>query len=148
MDDAAYRRLGEERGKVSAGRQLPWGDTAEMELQSRPIVPLGRRTSSMARSSLHLLKGIGYLISTVSVILLATVSWESASQSPVLIACLLGGATTSIVGMFCRWLSYEVEKRQEERQPRATPDRGSPGSSINNPASAAGTPRPAPRSGR
>ncbi|WP_192257803.1 hypothetical protein [Mesorhizobium silamurunense] len=69
----------------------------------------------MTRPALHLLKGIGYLVSTVSVALLAAVSWSSASQSPVLIACLLGGAATSIVGMFCRWLSYEIEKRQEER---------------------------------
>lgn len=70
----------------------------------------------MTRPSLHLLKGIGYLISTVSVTLLAIVSWSSASQSPLLIACLLGGAATSIVGMVCRWLSYEIEKRQEEER--------------------------------
>ena len=69
----------------------------------------------MNRASLHLLKGIGYLISTVSVMLLAIVSWSSASRSPLLIACLLGGAATSIVGMFCRWLSYEIEKRRKER---------------------------------
>ncbi|RAZ90384.1 hypothetical protein DPM33_12700 [Mesorhizobium hawassense] len=70
----------------------------------------------MTRSSLHLLKGTGYVISTVSVILLATVSWESASKSSILIACLLGGAAASIIGMFCRWLSYEIEKRREERK--------------------------------
>ncbi|NUS19043.1 MAG: hypothetical protein HOQ25_04530 [Mesorhizobium sp.] len=69
----------------------------------------------MNSTSLHLLKGIGYLISTVSVTLLAIVSWSSASKSPVLIACLLGGAATSIIGMFCRWLSYQIEKRQKER---------------------------------
>ncbi|MBW8908981.1 hypothetical protein AB6802_09260 [Mesorhizobium sp. RCC_202] len=70
----------------------------------------------MTRPSLHLLKGIGYLISTISVTLLAIVSWSSASKSPLLIACLLGGAATSIVGMFCRWLTYEIEKRQEEKR--------------------------------
>jgi len=43
-------------------------------------------------------------------------SWDSASKSPLLIACLLGGAATSVIGMFCRWLSYEIEKRQEERR--------------------------------
>ncbi|TPJ50662.1 hypothetical protein [Mesorhizobium sp. B2-7-1] len=69
----------------------------------------------MTRSSLHLLKGTGYLISTVSVTLLAVVSWDSASKT-LLMACLLGGAATSIIGMFCRWLSYEIEKRQEERR--------------------------------
>jgi hypothetical protein len=69
----------------------------------------------MARTSPHALKGVGYLISTVSVILLAIVSWSSASKSSLLIACLLGGAAASIAGMFCRWLSYEMEKRQKEK---------------------------------
>lgn len=69
----------------------------------------------MTRAALHLLKGVGYLISTASVVLLAIVSWSSASQSPLLVACLLGGAAASIVGMFCRWLTYEIEKRQEHK---------------------------------
>ncbi|RWL77831.1 MAG: hypothetical protein EOR69_28850 [Mesorhizobium sp.] len=69
----------------------------------------------MTKRSLHLLKGIGYLISTVSMILLAIVSWSSASRSPLLVACLLGGSMTSIAGMFCRWLSYEIEKRLNDR---------------------------------
>ncbi len=69
----------------------------------------------MTRAALHLLKGAGYLISTVSVVLLAIVSWSSASQSPLLVACLLGGAVASIAGMFCRWLTYEIEKRQEDK---------------------------------
>ncbi|TIQ26722.1 MAG: hypothetical protein E5X48_33695 [Mesorhizobium sp.] len=99
----------------------------------------------MTRSSLHLLKGIGYSISTVSVVLLAIVSWGSASKSPLLIACLLGGATTSIVGMFCRWLSYEIEKRGEERQESTGKGSShrSPASSVT-PVSTAGAPRPAP----
>ena len=67
----------------------------------------------MTRAALHLLKGVGYLISTASVVLLAIVSWSSASQNPLLSACLLGGAAASIVGMFCRWLTYEIEKRRE-----------------------------------
>ena len=57
------------------------------------------------------LKTFGYLISTISVILLAIVSWPKAREDPVLLACLLGGALTSIMGMFCRWLSYEIEER-------------------------------------
>ncbi|MGX5847087.1 hypothetical protein ACWGTO_08415 [Mesorhizobium sp. PL10] len=69
----------------------------------------------MTRAALHLLKGVGYLISTASVVLLAIVSWSSASQNPLLVACLLGGAVASIVGMFCRWLTYEIEKRQDKK---------------------------------
>ena len=69
----------------------------------------------MTKASLHMLKGGGYLISTVSVVLLAIVSWSSASKSPLLVACLLVGAVSSIVGMFFRWLTYEIDKRQENR---------------------------------
>ena len=60
----------------------------------------------MTKASLHMLKGVGYLISTTSVIMLAIVSWSSASKSDVLTACLVGGAALSIIGMFCRWLTY------------------------------------------
>lgn len=69
----------------------------------------------MSPSSLHKLKGAGYLISSLSVFLLAIVSWSSAQKSVLLTACLLGGAATSLVGMCCRWLSYEIEKRQRGR---------------------------------
>ncbi|MBZ9996913.1 hypothetical protein [Mesorhizobium sp. BH1-1-4] len=70
----------------------------------------------MTKASLHLLKGVGYLISTLSVVLLAIVSWSSASKSPLLTICLLFGAAASIVGMFCRWLTYEIENRQEGKR--------------------------------
>ncbi|MEI9417751.1 hypothetical protein [Mesorhizobium sp. Cs1321R2N1] len=69
----------------------------------------------MTTASLHLLKGVGYLISTASVVLLAIVSWSSASKSPLLVVCLLVGAAASVMGMFCRWLSYEIEKRQSHK---------------------------------
>jgi hypothetical protein len=58
----------------------------------------------------HFIKTIGYLVSTVSVALLAIVSWKSASQDPILAACLIGGAAASILGMALRWLSYVLEK--------------------------------------
>lgn len=66
--------------------------------------------------SLPMLKTIGYLISTVSVTLLAIVSWEKAREDAFLAACLIGGAATSMIGMLCRWLSYEVEKRGKHRE--------------------------------
>lgn len=68
----------------------------------------------MTSSALLKLKGTGYLISTASVLLLAIVSWPHASESMAMTACLLGGAASSIIGMFCRWLTYEIEKRQPE----------------------------------
>jgi hypothetical protein len=59
------------------------------------------------------LKTGGYLVSTVSVVLLAIVAGPKAVGNPALMACLIGGAVTSIIGMACRWLSYEIERRRE-----------------------------------
>ncbi len=67
----------------------------------------------MNANSLHKLKGFGYLVSTFSVIMLAIVSWNGARKSLLLTICLLLGAGTSIAGMFCRWLSYQIEKSQK-----------------------------------
>jgi hypothetical protein len=64
-------------------------------------------------SGTHLLKTSGYLISTVSVMLLGFVSWKNASTQPILAACLIGGMLTSLAGMACRWLSYEIEERRK-----------------------------------
>jgi len=93
-----------------------------MELHGSRNVPNSRlkRVPDMTKSSLHMLKGVGYVISTASVILLAIVSWSSASKSIALTACLVGGAALSIVGMFCRWLTYEIESsRNNERDKSA-----------------------------
>ena len=62
---------------------------------------------------MHMLKTFGYLISTVSVILLGIVAWPKAAANPLLLACLIGGMLASIIGMLCRWLSYDIEKRRE-----------------------------------
>ncbi len=76
-----------------------------MKLQNATNVPKIGREFRMTKASLHTLKGVGYLISTVSATLLAIVGWSSASKSLVLAACLIGGATLSIIGMFCRGLT-------------------------------------------
>ncbi|MBN9222380.1 MAG: hypothetical protein J0I79_30960 [Mesorhizobium sp.] len=63
------------------------------------------------------LKGFGYIVSTVSVLLLAAVSWESAKQDLVLALCLYAGAATSIIGMCCRWASYAIEEKHKRHDP-------------------------------
>lgn len=74
-----------------------------------------------------MLKGLGYLVSTLSVILLGIVAWSSASEKPAMAACLIIGMATSIVGMSMRWLSYRQEQREKQtmEQPRSNrvPDR-------------------------
>jgi hypothetical protein len=62
-----------------------------------------------------LLKTLGYLVSTVSVLLLGVVSWNSAREHPLLLACLIGGIATSVAGMFLRWLAYREEQREQRR---------------------------------
>lgn len=84
-----------------------------MRLNYEPSPPDGPKLFGWL--SLPMLKTLGYLVSTVSVVLLAFVSWPKAKESPVLLACLIGGAVTSIIGMICRWLSYAIEKRWKNR---------------------------------
>lgn len=64
------------------------------------------------------IKATGYVISTVSVILLGIVSWKTAFEQPLLLAVLIAGVFASIAGMFLRWLSYRTELRMR-RTPRS-----------------------------
>ena len=66
-------------------------------------------------SMLLAIKSSGYLVSTLSVVLLAAVSWKSASEEPLLMACLIAGMATSVAGMFLRWLSYEIQERRKAK---------------------------------
>jgi hypothetical protein len=56
------------------------------------------------------IKTSGYLISSVSVMVLGAVAWKSASKDPVLLACLIVGMLLSVIGMICRWISYQMEE--------------------------------------
>ena len=64
-----------------------------------------------------ILKGVGYLISTLSVLLLGAVSWNSASQNPVLLSCLIAGMGASVAGMLLRWLAHRREQAEKQRSP-------------------------------
>jgi uncharacterized membrane protein YqhA len=57
------------------------------------------------------LKGLGYIISILSVLLLAAVAWSSASDEPLLLACLMLGVLSSIIGMSLRWRAHIVDQR-------------------------------------
>ena len=67
-----------------------------------------------------MLKTIGYLISSVSVMLLGLPAWVSTETKPLLRICLVLGMAASIIGMLCRWWTYELEKKQNPARP-ATP---------------------------
>lgn len=57
------------------------------------------------------IKTSGYLVSTVSVVLLGIVSWKSAQANPLMAVCLIGGMLASVAGMFLRWLSYQLDEQ-------------------------------------
>ena len=57
----------------------------------------------------NLVKTTGYLVSTISVILLGVVAWKGAKDNPVLLACLVAGMAASIIGMLLRWTSYQID---------------------------------------
>ena len=64
----------------------------------------------------NLVKTVGYLVSTISVILLGIVAWKSASSQPLLAACLVLGMLTSTAGMLLRWISYQIQEREEKKE--------------------------------
>lgn len=67
------------------------------------------------------LKGLGYLTSTMSVVLLGVVALEAAEESPVLLACLVLGIVASIAGMLLRWRSHRLEQHEKDRESAGSP---------------------------
>jgi len=55
------------------------------------------------------IKTTGYLVSTLSVVLLGIVSWKTSSEHAELMLCLVGGMVCSVTGMLLRWISYQRE---------------------------------------
>jgi hypothetical protein len=70
--------------------------------------------ASIKVNIVSILKGLGYLVSTLSVVLLGIVGWKSASEQPLLFACLVIGMLASITGMALRWISHRVEQKQKD----------------------------------
>jgi hypothetical protein len=62
------------------------------------------------------LKLVGYLVSCVSVICLGIVSWSGAAEKPLMLALLIAGMATSIIGMLVRFWSYVRDKQRKEAQ--------------------------------
>jgi len=60
-------------------------------------------------------QGLGYSISTLSVVLLGIVAWKSASEQPLLLACLIAGMAASIAGMMLRWISHRIDQKDKAR---------------------------------
>jgi hypothetical protein len=64
------------------------------------------------------LKLCGYLVSCLSVLCLGVVSWSGAAEKPLMLALLIVGMATSVVGMMIRFWSYLRDKREQAAQTR------------------------------
>ena len=61
------------------------------------------------------LKSYGYLISIVSVLLLGTVAWKSASEDTAMLVCLILGMVSSVAGMGMRWAQFVLDMREKNK---------------------------------
>ena len=62
----------------------------------------------------NFLKTVGYLISTLSVVLLGWVAWSTVEDDSALRLAIILGVAASIAGMLLRWLSYQVKEHAEQ----------------------------------
>lgn len=63
-------------------------------------------------------KTIGYLVSTVSVILIGVVAWDGLAEDMWLRALLIIGITTSIVGMIFRMIAHLIDHQTQLKSKR------------------------------
>lgn len=64
-----------------------------------------------------MLKALGYLISTVSVVLLGVVAWKGAQDDPPMLAILIAGMALSVAGMGVRLISHLRDKTRRGEEP-------------------------------
>ncbi len=67
-----------------------------------------------------MLKTVGYVISSLSVVLLGLPAWSGAESKPLLRLCLVLGMAASVIGMVCRWWTYQLEKKKDPARPGQT----------------------------
>ena len=68
------------------------------------------------------MKGAGYLVSSVSVLLLAVSPLKTAMDDPFLLACIAGGVALSILGMVLRYASHRRDQHEKQRLGRKLED--------------------------
>ncbi|MEA3001764.1 MAG: hypothetical protein QOH81_552 [Sphingomonadales bacterium] len=68
------------------------------------------------KTDAHGLKGNGYLISILSVFLLAYPPLKSAKGDPIVLACIAVGAILSVVGMALRWIADRKTQHRIDRK--------------------------------
>jgi len=67
------------------------------------------------------MKLLGYSISTISVIFLGIVAWPSPGEPRWMAWAVAIGMATSVIGMFCRYISHLQDKHDIHRAARDEP---------------------------
>ena len=67
------------------------------------------------------LKGLGYLISSLSVLFLGIVAWPGPSEPPWHAYVVAAGMALSIIGMGVRFMSHRKDRRDIRRAARNQP---------------------------
>lgn len=65
------------------------------------------------------MRGLGYLVSIVSVLLLGAVAWPSPEEPRWHMAAIVAGMALSIVGMGLRWTASRQQKSELHRVERS-----------------------------
>lgn len=58
-----------------------------------------------------MVKTLGYLVSAISVVLLAVPAWQAAQRDETVMLCLIAGAIASLTGMALRSISYQMSAK-------------------------------------
>ncbi len=67
------------------------------------------------------MKGVGYIISTASVVLLGLVAWPGPDEPQWKAGVLIAGMVASIIGMGVRYASHRKDHPEPRRADRSTP---------------------------
>ena len=67
------------------------------------------------------LKGLGYLVSSISVGFLGVVAWPGPGEPTWHAWAVIIGMTTSVLGMIARFCSHQLDRRDIERAARNQP---------------------------
>lgn len=59
------------------------------------------------------MKGFGYFISIISVVLLGAVAWPGPNEPRWKVLAVIAGMGSSVIGMGLRWLSYRKDQRDK-----------------------------------
>jgi hypothetical protein len=71
---------------------------------TKPVITIGRVGVDW--------KGLGYLISIVSVFFLGSIAWPKSDEPRWHLSALIIGMATSIIGMACRYKAHLDEQRE------------------------------------